>query len=171
MNVYRIPLSASEKRMLREYRMTDPNTSERIILNLSFKRNLLDYQKKEVHKRDPLFDFDNSIVLPGMSEERFFDLCVKRKIMELPIMSAKFIWDLAHNLGVRAWLIHLYKKPEFKLIYHSGLGSHPEIPKCKNRAFIEQLLKNPRYTIYYSKFSSMNFYILEDEILQFVLYS
>ena len=170
MNVYRGPLTASEIGMRMKYRMTNPNTSERIILNLSFKRNLLDYQKKVVHKRDPLFDYDNSVIVPGISEDCFLDLCVKRKIMELPIMSNTFIWKLAHDIGVRALLFQCYKIPEFKLIYHSGVGSHPEIPKCKNRALIERLLKNPRYIIYYSKFSSKNFYVFEDEILQHVIY-
>ena len=146
--------------MLREYRMTNPNTSERIILILKFKRNLLDYQKKAVHKRDPSFDYDNSVIVPGISEERFLDLCVKRKIMQLPVMSAKWIWDLAHDVGIRAWLSQCYKMPEFKLIYHSGVGSHPEIPKCKNRAFIEQLLKKPK--IYHLLFE-----ILKQELLYF----
>ena len=79
MNVYRIPLTISEIRMRREYRMTVPNTSERIILNLRFKRRLLEYQKKVVNQRDPSFDIDNSVILPGISEERFLDLCVKGK--------------------------------------------------------------------------------------------
>ena len=170
MNVHRGPLTASERGMRMKYRMTNPNTSERIILNLSFKMNLLDYQNKEVQKRDPLFDFDNSVIVPGISEDCFLDLCVKRKIMELPIMSNTFIWKLAHDIGIRAFLSQCYKIPEFKLIYHSGLGSHPEIPKCKNRALIERLLKNPRYIIYYSRSSSKNFYVFEDEILQHVIY-
>ena len=170
MNVFRGPLNASERGMLMKYRMTHPNTPERIILNLSFKRNLLDYQKKVVQKRDPLFDYGNSVIVPGISEERFLDLCVKRKIMELPIMSNSFIWKLAYDIGIRALLSQCYKIPKFKLIYHSGVGSHPEIPKCKNRALIERLLKNPRYIIYYSKFSSKNFYVFEDEILQHVIY-
>ena len=170
MDTYKGSLTDKEIRMLREYRMTNPNTSERIILNLKFKRNLLDYQKKVVQKRDPLFDYDNSVIVPGISEDCFLDLCVKRKIMELPIMSNTFIWKLAHDIGVRALLFQCYKIPEFKLIYHSGVGSHPEIPKCKNRALIERLLKNPRYIIYYSKFSSKNFYVFEDEILQHVIY-
>ncbi|MBT5507819.1 MAG: hypothetical protein HOK17_11885 [Flammeovirgaceae bacterium] len=170
MNVHRGHLTASEIGMRMKYRMTNPNTSERIILNLSFKMNLLDYQNKEVQKRDPLFDFDNSVIVPGISEDCFLDLCVKRKIMELPIMSNTFIWKLAHDIGIRAFLSQCYKIPEFKLIYHSGLGSHPEIPKCKNRALIERLLKNPRYIIYYSRYSSKNFYVFEDEILQHVIY-
>jgi len=170
MDTYKGSLTDKEIRMLREYRMTNPNTSERIILNLKFKRNLLDYQKKVVQKRDPLFDYDNSVIVPGISEDCFLDLCVKRKIMELPIMSNTFIWKLAHDIGIRAWLSQCYKIPEFKLIYHSGVGSHPEILKCKNRALIERLLKNPRYIIYYSKFSSKNFYVFEDEILQHVIY-
>ena len=92
-------------------------------------------------------------------------------MMELPIMSNTFIWKLAHDIGIRALISQCYKIPEFKLIYHSGVGSHPEIPKCKNRAFIESLLKNPRYIIYYSKFSSKNFYIFKDELLQYVIYN
>ena len=92
-------------------------------------------------------------------------------MMELPIMSNTFIWKLAHDIGIRALLSQCYKIPEFKLIYHSGVGSHPEIPKCKNRALIERLLKNPRYIIYYSKFSTKNFYVFKDEILQFVRYN
>ena len=171
MDTYKGRLTDKEIRMLREYRMTNPNTSERIILNLRFKRKLLDYQKKVVQKRDPLFDYDNSVIVPGISEDCFLDLCVKRKIMELPIMSNTFIWKLAHDIGIRALISQCYKIPEFKLIYHSGLGSHPEIPKCKNRAFIERLLKNPRYIIYYSKFSSKNFYIFKDELLQYVIYN
>ena len=171
MDTYKGSLTDKEIRMLREYRMTNPNTSERIILNLRFKRRLLEYQKKVVNQRDPSFDIDNSVILPGISEERFLDLCVKRKMMELPIMSNTFIWKLAHDIGIRALISQCYKIPEFKLIYHSGVGSHPEIPKCKNRAFIESLLKNPRYIIYYSKFSSKNFYIFKDELLQYVIYN
>jgi len=171
MDTYKVSLTDKEIRMLREYRMTNPNTSERIILNLRFKRRLLEYQKKVVNQRDPSFDIDNSVILPGISEERFLDLCVKRKMMELPIMSNTFIWKLAHDIGIRALISQCYKIPEFKLIYHSGVGSHPEIPKCKNRAFIESLLKNPRYIIYYSKFSSKNFYIFKDELLQYVIYN
>ena len=171
MDTYKVSLIDKEIRMLREYRMTVPNTSERIILNLRFKRRLLEYQKKVVNQRDPSFDIDNSVILPGISEERFLDLCVKRKMMELPIMSNTFIWKLAHDIGIRALISQCYKIPEFKLIYHSGVGSHPEIPKCKNRAFIESLLKNPRYIIYYSKFSSKNFYIFKDELLQYVIYN
>ncbi len=171
MDTYKVSLTDKEIRMLREYRMTNPNTSERIILNLRFKRKLLEYQKKVVNQRDPSFDIDNSVILPGISEERFLDLCVKRKMMELPIMSNTFIWKLAHDIGIRALISQCYKIPEFKLIYHSGVGSHPEIPKCKNRAFIERLLKNPRYIIYYSKFSSKNFYIFKDELLQYVIYN
>ena len=171
MDTYKVSLTDKEIRMLREYRMTNPNTSERIILNLRFKRRLLEYQKKVVNQRDPSFDIDNSVILPGISEERFLDLCVKRKMMELPIMSNTFIWKLAHDIGIRALLSQCYKIPEFKLIYHSGVGSHPEIPKCKNRALIERLLKNPRYIIYYSKFSTKNFYVFKDEILQFVRYN
>ena len=171
MDTYKVSLTDKEIRMLREYRMTNPNTSERIILNLRFKRKLLEYQKKVVNQRDPSFDIDNSVILPGISEERFLDLCVKRKMMELPIMSNTFIWKLAHDIGIRALISQCYKIPEFKLIYHSGVGSHPEIPKCKNRAFIESLLKNPRYIIYYSKFSSKNFYIFKDELLQYVIYN
>ena len=171
MDTYKVSLTDKEIRMLREYRMTNPNTSERIILNLRFKRRLLEYQKKVVNQRDPSFDIDNSVILPGISEERFLDLCVKRKMMELPIMSNTFIWKLAHDIGIRALISQCYKIPEFKLIYHSGVGSHPEIPKCKNRALIERLLKNPRYIIYYSKFSTKNFYVFKDEILQFVRYN
>ena len=171
MDTYKVSLTDKEIRMLREYRMTNPNTSERIILNLRFKRRLLEYQKKVVNQRDPSFDIDNSVILPGISEDCFLDLCVKRKIMELPIMSNTFIWKLAHDIGIRALLSQCYKIPEFKLIYHSGVGSHPEIPKCKNRALIERLLKNPRYIIYYSKFSTKNFYVFKDEILQFVRYN
>ncbi|MDC1266698.1 hypothetical protein N8Z75_01850 [Crocinitomicaceae bacterium] len=171
MDTYKVSLIDKEIRMFMEYRMTVPNTSERIILNLRFKRKLLEYQKKVVNQRDPSFDIDNSVILPGISEERFLDLCVKKKMMELPIMSNTFIWKLAHDIGIRALISQCYKIPEFKLIYHSGVDSHPEIPKCKNRAFIERLLKNPRYIIYYSKFSSKNFYIFKDELLQYVIYN
>ena len=160
MDTYKVSLTDKEIRMLREYRMTNPNTSERIILNLRFKRKLLEYQKKVVNQRDPSFDYDNSVIVPGISEERFLDLCVKRKMMELPIMSNTFIWKLAHDIGIRALLSQCYKIPEFKLIYHSGVGSHPEIPKCKNRAFIERLIEK-------SKIYHLLFEILKQELLYF----
>ena len=79
MDTYKVSLTDKEIRMLRKYRMTNPNTSERIILNLRFKRKFLEYQKKVVNQRDPSFDIDNSVILPGISEERFLDLCVKGK--------------------------------------------------------------------------------------------
>ena len=61
--------------MLREYRMTNPNTSERIILNLIQKEFWI--PKKGYSRIHHLID--NSVIFRDISEERFLDLCVKRK--------------------------------------------------------------------------------------------